>query len=209
MEPNPERRRYERIAPMYDLMEAIPERTRMGPWRRILLERSPAGLALELGVGTGQNLAYHHEDTTLVAVDISEKMLRRARAKASGAREVHFAVMNAESLGFPDGVFPSAVVTFVFCSVSDPVKGLRELRRVLRTDGRAFFLEHVRPDSRVLGRVFDWLNLLTVRITGANINRDTVDNIRRAGFTVEEELNLWRDIVKLIVARRVETARGE
>ena len=59
MEANPERRRYRRIAPLYDLMEAIPERTRVGRWRRVLLERLAAGLALELGVGTGKNIPYY------------------------------------------------------------------------------------------------------------------------------------------------------
>lgn len=71
---------------------------------------------------------------------------------------------------------------------------------MLRSDGRAVFLEHVRPGGRRLGAVFDRLDPLVSR-AGPHINRRTVDNVRAAGFAVETEQNLWSDILKLIVAR--------
>lgn len=80
--------------------------------------------------------------------------------------------------------------------------GLSEVRRVVKPGGQVLLLEHVRSEQPALGTVMDTLNPVVVRVTGANINRRTVENVRRAGLVVErvEDLGL-RDIFKLIAAR--------
>jgi len=93
--------------------------------------------------------------------------------------------MDAQALAFPDAAFEAAVATFVFCSVPDPVAGLAETRRVLAPGGQLHLLEHVRSPWRVLGRLMDWLNPVAVRVSGANINRNTPENVARGGFDVE------------------------
>jgi len=107
--------------------------------------------------------------------------------------------MDAQSLAFADGSFDHIVATFVFCSVPDPVAGLRELGRVCKKEGRIMLLEHVRSDNPVLGRLMEILNPLVVRVTGVNINRITVDNAHQAGLDIlsVEELAMG-GIVKLI-----------
>ncbi len=67
------------------------------------------------------------------------------------------------------------MATFVFCSVPDPVQGLRELGRVVRPGGQILLLEHVRVNRPVVEALMDWLNPLVVRLMGANINRHTVE----------------------------------
>lgn len=197
---NPERIRYTRLAPVYDLMEFLPEILTIRKWRRRLISYIKGGLTLEIGVGTGKNLPFYPNNISLVGADISEKMIKLARNKQVARNRIHFAVINAEELALKEAVFENIVSTFVFCSVSDPVKGLKELRRVLKPGGQVLFLEHVRPRSPVLARLFDFINPVVVSIWGANINRATVVNIRKAGFEIRTEVNLWRDIVKLIVA---------
>jgi len=95
----------------------------------------------------------------------------------------------AQALPFPDACFDAVVASFVFCSVADPAAGLAEVERVLRPGGEARLLEHQRPRTPWLARVFDALNPLVLRLTGVNVNRETANTLREAGFrrvTVEE-----------------------
>lgn len=199
------RRRYDRGARTYDLREGLMELLFRG-WRRKLWAMVPAGQVLEIGVGTGKNMPYYPPGAAVAAIDFSPKMLERAehRARRLGA-PVSLHLMDAQALGFPDASFDAAVATFVFCSVPDPVLGLSEARRVLEPGGRLYLLEHVRSDWPALGRLMDVVNPLFVRVTGANLNRRTVENVRRAGFTIVEETGLLRGpgrgIFKRIVAR--------
>ena len=67
--------------------------------------------------------------------------------------------------------------------------------------GKLLLLEHMRPGNPVMGLIFDLLNPFMVRLTGANINRRTMDNIIAAGWTVQVEERLHSDIVRLIEAK--------
>jgi len=109
--------------------------------------------------------------------------LARRRADQLGLRP-DLRLADVQALDFPDASFDSAVATCVFCSVPDPVRGLRELTRVVRPGGQILLLEHGRPSNPVLGRVTDLLSPIVVRIIGANLNRRTVDNARQAGIQV-------------------------
>jgi ubiquinone/menaquinone biosynthesis C-methylase UbiE len=196
------RGRYNRVAPVYDVLEGLVERAVMRAWRRRLWERVPQARILEIGIGTGKNMPYYPPGTSVTAIDLSERMLDRARQRAAGlGREVDLCQMDAEHLGFPDETFDVAVATFVFCSVPLPVEGLRELGRVVRRNGDIWLIEHVRIDRPVIGRVMDALNPLVVRMMGANINRRTVENTRLAGLNLLEAADLKGQLVKLIHAK--------
>ncbi len=109
--------------------------------------------------------------------------------------------MDAENLAFPYNSFDCIISTYVFCSVPNPVKGLKELRRVCRPDGKIYFLEHVLSAKPFKKTFMNWLNPLTVGLFGFNINRQTVENIKKAGLTITEEKNLKSDIFKFIIAK--------
>ena len=192
-------RRYNRQAAFFDLSE-VPVEPLFGRWRRRLWGTIPAGSrVLEIGVGTGKNMRWYPPDVSVVAVDFSPRMLGRAIRRARKGRVyVQLALMDAQALSLADASFDVVVATFVFCSVPDPELGLREVRRVLRPDGRILLLEHVRSRLPILGRLMDWLNPLSLRLQGYNINRDTVGNVEKAGLSARRVDNLFLDIFKLI-----------
>ena len=195
------RRRYNRNAFLYDLMESPLERLRFAAWRSRLRDRVAGPKALEVGVGTGKNLPYYPEGVSVTAIDFSSRMLKRARAVAQRrGMPIDFEEMDVQRLDLPDHCFDTIFATFVFCSVPDPVAGLVELRRVCKPGGRLLLLEHMRPGNFWLGLLFDALNPLMVRMTGANINRRTLENIAQAGWKIDVAKPLSGDIVWWIEA---------
>jgi phosphatidylethanolamine/phosphatidyl-N-methylethanolamine N-methyltransferase len=195
------RARYQRLAPFYDRMEALQEH-RYRPWRACLWSLVQGPKVLEVGVGTGKNIPFYPPGLQITAVDLTPGMLERAeRLAARRGTAVELRLGDAQALDFPDDTFDEAVATFVFCSVPDPVLGLQELARVVKPDGRLFLLEHVRSANAIMGVLMDLLNPVMVRLMGANINRPTVDHVRRAGWRLEQVDDLAAGgIFKLIVA---------
>ena len=198
------RARYQRLSKFYDLMQAGSEK-RFSPWRERLWALVRGRRVLEVGVGTGRNIDYWPAGVSMAAIDFTPGMLAIAqqRAQTLGVT-ADLRIGDIQALDFPDGSFDAVVGTCVFCSVPDPVLGLRELRRVVRPGGQVLLLEHVRSARRVLGTLMDAFNPLVVRVMGANINRRTVANVRAADLRIDRVDDLDRlDIFKLIVARRV------
>jgi len=201
------RARYARIAPLYDILETLPE-ARFRSWRGrfwggIADVLSPGARVLEVGVGTGKNLPYWPKGVSMTAVDLTPGMLSRARVRAASlGLEAEILEGDVQALEFLEGSFDLAVATFVFCSVPDPVRGLRELGRVVRPGGPIWLMEHVRSQDPRVGRLMDLLNPLVVRLMGFNINRDTVGNVTRAGLHLDrvEDLGVG-GIFKIIRAR--------
>ncbi|MCP2239618.1 class I SAM-dependent methyltransferase [Thermoanaerobacterium thermosaccharolyticum] len=195
------KRRYERIAKYYDLMESLMESSGGKRWRKMLWSEVSGNTILEAGIGTGSNILYYPEGKNIYGIDFSPKMVEISKDKAKRyGKDVDIRVMDIENLEFNDNTFDAIVTSCVFCSVPDPIKGLKELKRVLKNDGKLFMLEHVRSKKQIIGTLMDILNPLTVNTWGANINRDTVKNLKISGFKILKEENLALDIMKLIIA---------
>jgi ubiquinone/menaquinone biosynthesis C-methylase UbiE len=197
------RARYERIAPVYDLMEMLPER-RYTPWRKYLWSLVKGPKVLEVGVGTGRNMLLYPSDIEITAIDLTPGMLVRAKRRASElGLEVDLRIGDVQNMEFPDDTFDTAVATYVFCSVTDSILGLKEVLRVIKPGGNALFIEHVRSENPLIGALMDLVNPLVVHTMGPNINRHTVHNIQQAEFNIEKVEDLGAGgIFKLIVARK-------
>lgn len=171
-------------------------------WRKNLLSEVK-GEVLEVGVGTGANLPFHPEYIhSLLGIDFSKGMLKYARDRALQKKynfPIELAEGDIQELSFPDDSFDSIVSTCVFCSVPDPVKGLNELRRVCKPTGRIYMLEHMKSENIWAGLAMDLLNPLTVRLWGANINRETLKSITLSGLKIETNELLMGTVVRKIV----------
>jgi len=195
--------RYNRISKIYDMIESPMESMSMGKWRELLIEKIEGEKILEVGIGTGKNLDYYPSDLSITGIDFSKKMLEKAKQKISNKDNIKIIEMDAENMEFDDNTFDTVITSCVFCSVPDPIKGLKEIRRVCKNNGKIIMLEHMRSDKKVIGRFMDIINFIPVNIWGANINRRTINNLKKAGFKKEniEDMNLWSDIVKIIEIR--------
>lgn len=179
------------------------KRSGMRERRRRLLARVH-GRVLEVGAGTGHNLEHYPEGIALVATDISPRTLDRARLRALlFVPQAEVLQADVQSLPFREASFDTVVATCLFCSVSDPVRGLRELARVVKPEGQVLLLEHVRPENLVLGLLADVASPFSRRLLGPSLNRRTEANVRSAGleFVEVRREGIWREIVARRAAR--------
>lgn len=171
----------------YDRLLAGTEEAGLRERRRELLAGA-TGDVLELGAGTGANLAIYPDGLgRLVLTEPGAHMASRLRARvAAGDSRAEVVAAGAESLPFGDSSFDTVVSTLVLCTVENPHRAVLEVARVLRPGGRMLFLEHVRSSEPGVARWQDRLER-PWRFVGAGCrcNRDTLTTIRGAGLEVE------------------------
>lgn len=183
------------FAAMYDRMMVASEEAGLRERRREVVSRA-RGRVLEIGAGTGLNLAhYGPEVTQLVLTEPEEPMARRLRerlhaveAAAPAVAAAEVVVTGAERLPFDDGAFDSVVSTLVLCTVTDPQQATAEIRRVLAPGGQLLLFEHVRADDPGLAKWQDRLERPWHWVArGCHPNRDVAALLRSAGFDVQVE----------------------
>lgn len=200
------RRKWDDASRGFDLFNFAEDR-RFGPHKRRLFSRI-SGATLMVGVGTGNDFKFLPKGLDILGIDISPKMLERARVKADkydGTIELR--EMDVCQLDLPDAAFDTVTSVCTFCSVPQPLVGLRELHRVLKPTGQLLMFEHVRSGIGPLGILMDLMTPLSSRV-GPALNRDTVGNVQKAGFRLRRVENVYLDIVKSIDAVKSGDARG-
>jgi ubiquinone/menaquinone biosynthesis C-methylase UbiE len=197
------RRKYDKVAPWYDLVEAIPaDFLGLKKLRRKLLKQA-TGRVLEIGVGTGRNIPLYPGSCNLTAIDLSPGMLEIARERAERlGLVVTFSVMDAESLEFPDQSFDTVVDSLNMCTFPDPVAALREMARVCKQGGRILLLEHGRSDRGWLGRWQDRREDSHAKRLGCRWNREPLDLVRKAGLMPDAAERAFFGIFHVIEVER-------
>lgn len=194
------RSKWNRAAARYDLMTGYGPERRWGPAKRAFYSRM-RGRILFAAAGTGLDFPTFPDGRRITAIDISEGMMRAATPRAAAySGDLDLAQANLESLPFPDGAFDQVFTACTFCSVPDPVAGLREIRRVLRPGGEMHMFEHTGSRWFPFGLMLHMMNPLSKR-GGPEVIRDTPRNAQAAGFVIEDVRNLFLDVVKTIHAR--------
>src|SRR5262245_56554211 len=172
----------------YDSVMARPEKAVLRGHREALLSQVN-GRVIEIGGGTGANLAFYGPGVDeLVITEPEEPMARRLERKLAGySLPARVVTARAEQLPLEDESFEFAISTRVLCRVDGPGAALREVHRLLRPGGKLLFVEHVRADSTRLARWQDRLHDVQFRIGhGCHCNRATLESIQGAGFSVGE-----------------------
>jgi ubiquinone/menaquinone biosynthesis C-methylase UbiE len=146
------------------------------------------GRVLEIGIGSGLNLASYRQDVeTVYGVDPSAELLAKASQRVANVGfPVRLLEASSEQLPLEDRSFDTVVITFTLCSIPDVGAALLEIRRVLKPEGEMLFAEHGRaPDPDVM-RWQDRITPVWKRIGGGcHLNRKMDELIRAAGFRLE------------------------
>lgn len=171
------------MAAAYDPVLAGFERRGLAALRRDLLG-DLEGEVVEIGAGTGANLAHYGPGVSrVVAIEPSGPMREHARRRAAGTSlDVEVVRAPAERLPLPDASADVVVSTLVLCSVHDVAVAVGEARRVLRPGGRFVLVEHVAGEGRTL-RVQRLLEPVWKPLAGGcHLTRTPLPSLAAAGF---------------------------
>ncbi|MFX1536654.1 MAG: class I SAM-dependent methyltransferase [Promethearchaeota archaeon] len=197
-------KRYNWYSRIYDKFEAPIEEMIFQNLRKQIIGALRESI-LEVGVGTGKNLPYYHPQARVTGIDISPGMITKAKQKISSfqGEKLKLRLMNAEQLEFKDETFDNVVCTFVLCSVPNPIQAVEEMLRVLKKNGRLLLLEHVISKMPLIAFGQKMFNPFIRGIFGYNIDRDTVNNVKKAKAVILKDHNLTKiDILKFITCKK-------
>ncbi|MHB8671069.1 MAG: class I SAM-dependent methyltransferase [Acidimicrobiales bacterium] len=174
------------LAAAYDVLMAPVERAGLTERRRRLLANA-RGRVLEVGGGTGVNLALYRDVTSVDVLEPDAAMRRRLlRRLALSAVPVQVHEAGVTEAPFDDGSFDTVVTNLVLCTVPDLRAGLERLRRLLAPQGRLLFLEHVRGVGPRGSFQHAVAPLWSRCFGGCHPDRDVVAAIGAAGFSVTD-----------------------
>jgi ubiquinone/menaquinone biosynthesis C-methylase UbiE len=199
------RQRYNRVAPIYDLLD-LPFEYRRYRAIRPKLFTGLSGIILDAGVGTGRNMPFYPPECRAVGIDLSPGMIACARKRRDKlGKDVELLEMNVLATPFPDRHFDAIAATFLFCVLDDHLQlaALRELNRICKTNGVIRFLDYKyssEPFRRFIMKLWaPWVRW----IYGAGFDRNTEQYIPEAGLELLEKRFLYQDTIRLMVARPV------
>ncbi len=148
------------------------------------------GEVLEVGIGSGLNLAFYSSEVRCVyGVEPSAELQRIARTRTTNAAtRVEFLSQSAEEvLPLPDNSIDTVVMTWTLCSIDDPSKALQQMKRVLKPTGLLIFVEHGRAPDTGVAAWQDRLTPMWKRIGGGcRLNRKVDALLMGAGFKIDE-----------------------
>ncbi len=193
------RAKWDKLAPRFDGMASLGAEKRWKPFKTALFSHMQ-GKILFLALGTGLDIPFFPGGQDITAIDISPKMLVEATDRiAAYDGTIRSEVMDVHEMPFAPESFDQVFTSCTFCSVPDPVGGLKALYRVLKPGGQLFMFEHTGSKHYPFRQMMDLMTLLSEKI-GPSMNRDTVSNVRAAGFEITEVDNIFLDVVKTIKA---------
>lgn len=192
-------KKWDKAAKAFDFMNGAGPEKRWGPAKLELFSHMKGNI-LFLAVGTGLDFDTFPEGKTITGIDISPEMLKRAEHRAKAYKgDITLKQMDVHEMDFADESFDQVYTSCTFCSVPNPVEGLKQLHRVLKPGGEIRMFEHTGSKHFPFNVMMNIMTPLSSRL-GPDMNRHTAENVAKAGFKVKEVENLFLDVVKTIYA---------
>ena len=178
------------MAKFYDASMKKMEEACLSKWRTELLSEIH-GDVLEIGSGTGINLSHYPESINSLVLTEPDAHMFDILCKniySNSDKKITAKGLPADRLDYPDNTFDAVVSTLVLCSVESPDNTLREIRRVLKPEGKFYFLEHViAADNPKLIKWQKFFQPFWVCMCGnCHLTRDTESYINDAGFNLQQ-----------------------
>ena len=193
------RETWDRASRGFDLMSAYGPEWRWKPAKQRMFARmKPDAKILFVALGTGLDISRFPPGRDITAIDISPKMLEKAESRVGAyPGRMTAQVMDVHEMQFPAGSFDQVFTSCTFCSVPKPVEGLKALARVLKPGGELHMFEHTGSRLFPFSVMMKLMSPLANRF-GPELDRDTVANVKAAGFEITGVHHIFLDTVKTI-----------
>jgi ubiquinone/menaquinone biosynthesis C-methylase UbiE len=147
------------------------------------------GKVLEVGMGSGTNLAFYQAENIdyLWGLEPSTGMRKKAQKNIQrSAIDVHWLDLPGEQIPLEDESVDTVLLTFTLCTIPDWKAALTQMHRVLKPKGRLLFSEHGQSPHPAVQKMQNQLNPYWKKIAGGcNLNRPISDLISESGFNIE------------------------
>jgi ubiquinone/menaquinone biosynthesis C-methylase UbiE len=178
---------YDRVAKVFDFFR----KGDMRRWGHVQKDHFKKLRGKVLHVGIGMEIINFPPGLDVTAIDLSPKMLDRARWRANQYQgKIRFCLMNAESLAFPDNTFDTVATVCVFCTVPHPVVGLEECRRVLKPGGKLLMFEHVMSKNLIYGLSLKFMSIFTTALEGTWIETRSKTSARPDSSHLQKKMSI-------------------
>ena len=193
---------YDRVAKFFNFLRKGDMR-RWNTYQKALF-KNLSGEVLYIGIGTGLETINFPADLKITAIDISPAMLRQSKKRAeSYPGKMKLCQMDAETSAFKNNSFDNVVTVCALCTVKHPVACLKEVKRVLKPNGKLVMFEHVLSKNPIYAIALKTMSNFTEFVEGTYLDRDTVHNAEKAGFEISSHKNVYLDIVKALIAKPI------
>lgn len=147
------------------------------------------GEVLEVGMGSGLNLALYDPAKVTKVWGLEPSLGMRAKAQANLAKSpvpVEWLSLPGEAVPLPDASVDTVVLTFTLCTIPDWLTALKQMHRVLKPGGQMLFCEHGQAPDAGVQKWQDRLNPLWRKLAGGcNLNRPVDRCLGQGGFTIQ------------------------
>src|SRR6056297_430052 len=179
---------YDRLAPYYDKLLSIVEERSIKKYRKKYVPLIK-GKVLDIAAGTGNNIKYYPKNSDVTLLDASKEMLKIAREKAKDRKDLSLEYINQriEDFELPDNYFDTILSIDVFCTVQDQDIAMKNIKRVLKDNGKIIFVEHMKTESAMKNIPLYFSNLFTYPTVGSSMVKETNKKIEKYFKILEKE----------------------